>query len=298
VQLAAPSHSAVRQWMQGPVGRTDVPLHSYFAVAQPTAVQALITAAQAAHLGEMIEGTCWADMPVLSAAAPFKTGGRGGPEYFTDVPEGPLLLRNAADIYVHPNRFAAIAMPGAAVREWLERAATAYARIRPGEKDQPLQHPLFPATCFEMMAGVSYRIDLSAPARYDTPTGRRTGGKGRIRDLRFRGKPIDPAMMFAVATNSHRLGVLQQVAGDAACAVIADGTNTLASRDVLLRHLARSKAAPAPEPLDWAFCALAGASVTLDTGPSALRHLADIGDFAPENLGLTETGFLRFRLHL
>jgi 2',3'-cyclic-nucleotide 2'-phosphodiesterase / 3'-nucleotidase len=296
--LAEASHQATRRWMARQVGQTAVPLHSYFAMAQPTAVQALITAAQAAHLAEMLVGTRWEGLPVLSAAAPFKTGGRGGPEHFTNVPAGALLLRNAADLYVHPNRFAAICITGAGLREWLERAVTAYALVRPGVQDQPLLDAQFPGTCLEMIAGLSYEIDLSAPARYDAPTGQLTGAGRRIHDLRFQGAPIVDDMPFALATNSHRLGVLQQIMGAGVCEVIVDGAGMLGSRDVLLRHLARSQSAPVPPPLEWSFRHMPGTSVTLDTAPAAVEHLAEVAALSPEPLGLTEDGFLRFRLHL
>ncbi len=295
---AADSHDATRRWMASPVGHSAVPLHSYFAIAQPTAVQALVAAAQAAHLAEMVVGTPWEGMPILSAAAPFKTGGRGGPDYFTKVPSGPLQLRHAADLYVHPNRFAAIATTGAGLREWLERAAAAYMQVIPDRQDQPLLNPLFPATCLEMIAGLTYDIDLSAPARYDAPTGVLTGAPGRIRNLRFNGAPLAAGMQFALATNSHRLGVLLHIMQAEACTVIVDGTGSLGSRDVLLRHLARSHGPQAPPPMNWSFCAMPGTSVTLDTAPAALGHLSEIAGFAPENLGLTADGFLRFRLHL
>lgn len=302
-------HKATRKWMMRPIGATKVPLHSYFSVVQPTATQALIAEAQAAYLAEMVVGTQWEGLPILSAAAPFKSGGRGGPDHFTNVPEGPLLLRHAADLYVHPNRFAAIVVTGAELRGWLERAATAYAQVRPMLQDQALLDDRFPATCLEMVSGVSYQIDLAAPPAYDAPNGRAAtsaqgaqgaqgahGSPGRIRNLQFAGKPVTDDMRFALATNSHRLGVLQ--AGLAGAEVIIAGPGALGSRDVLLRHLARHHATPAPAPLQWSFMPVKGATVTIDTAPAAVAHTSDIAAFAPENLGLTAAGFLRFRLHL
>ena len=77
-------------------------------------------------------------MPVLSAAAPFKSGGRGGPEYYTDVPAGPVAIKNVADVYLYPNTLQAVAVTGAEVRDWLERSAGIFNRITPGGADQPL----------------------------------------------------------------------------------------------------------------------------------------------------------------
>lgn len=295
---AEPVHQAARQWMARPVGHSDVPLHSYFALARPNAMQALIADAQAEHLADILAGTDWDGLPILAAVAPFKTGGRGGPDHFTDVPAGPLQMRNAADLYVHPNRFAAIVLTGAQVRNWLERAASTYALLRAGGQDQPLLNPLVPATCLEMIYGLTYAMDLSAAAAFVSPTGSATGHAGRICDLRFGGAAVVDKMRFALATNSHRLGVLLGLLDGATPEVIADGTAQPGSRDVLLRHLGRRTANPVSGPPSWSFAPLPGTSVALDTSPAALPYLADLAAFSPENLGLTSDGFLRFRLHL
>jgi 2',3'-cyclic-nucleotide 2'-phosphodiesterase/3'-nucleotidase len=47
-------------------------------------------------------------LPILSAAAPFKAGGRGGPEYFTDVPAGDVAIKNVSDLYIYPNTARAV----------------------------------------------------------------------------------------------------------------------------------------------------------------------------------------------
>ena len=49
-----------------------------------------------------MQGTEHEGLRVLSAAAPFKAGGRGGPDYYTDVPAGPIAIRNVADLYLYP----------------------------------------------------------------------------------------------------------------------------------------------------------------------------------------------------
>lgn len=299
--LAHDSHQATRDMLSRPVGTSDVALHSYFSIAKPSAKQALIAAAQATQLAEMMQGTAFESLPILSAVAPFKTGGRGGPDYFSDVPEGVLLMRHVADMYLYPNRFAALVLDGRGLRDWLERSATAYALVGAGLQDQPLLHPSFPATALEMIAGLTYCIDLSAPACYDAPTGqrtvRRTGQAGRIRDLRYQGKPVTDQMRFALATNSHRLGVMMGLPGQQPLEIIADGTSTPTSRDILLRYLAQGDTMPPPK-LDWGFCPLPNTSVILETSPNAVAHVAELAHFAPKNLGLTAAGFLRFRLHL
>jgi 2',3'-cyclic-nucleotide 2'-phosphodiesterase/3'-nucleotidase len=114
----------------------------------------------------MLKGSEWERLPLLSAAAPFKAGGRGGPDYYTDVPAGDVAIRNVADLYLYPNTVRAVAITGAQVREWLEMSAGIFNRIEPGKADQPLLDPAFPSYNFDVIDGITYRIDLSQPPRY------------------------------------------------------------------------------------------------------------------------------------
>ncbi len=293
--LAAPAHRAVRDWMARPIGQTATPLHSFWALVDDTPMQRLIAAAQACHLRRIIADTPYADLPVLSAVAPFKTGGRGGPDHFTHIPAGPLLMRHAADLYVFPNTFAAVVLTGAEVATWLERAVSAYTRLLPGAGDQPLLDPAFPGFGIEMISGLTYAVDLSAPAMHDPRGVLVNPHGGRIRDLCFDGAPIDPAAHFALATNSYRLGVVSALMPHKPC-VIATGTRT--TREILLGQIAAKPDLPAAPPPGWHLTAAPGCHGLIDTAPAALAYLKDVSRFHPQNLGLTQTGFLRFRLHL
>lgn len=296
VAQAAGAHVAARAWMARPVGQSDVALHSYFALVQPTAMQALIAEAQADHLRHVIARTEFAHLPVLSAVAPFKVGGRGGAEHFTAIAPGPLLMRHAADLYVHPNVFAAVAVTGADVLDWLELAVSSYAQVMPGMLDQALLNTAFPATCLEMIAGLDYAIDLSVPGLHAYPAAAAQGGVGRIRGLRFQGRAVTPDMQFALATNSHRMGI---VASRWRCAPqMIDDPQGLSSRAVLLRYLARGPQVSAVPPLGWRFCAVPGASVVLETAAAGVDHVAEIAAFRPVDIGRSPDGFQRFRLHL
>jgi len=96
-------HDATLAYVRRAVGKTAAPLHSYFAlVADDPSVQ-IVSQAQMWYISDMMKGTEWEDLPVLSAAAPFKAGGRGGPEYYTDVPVGDVAIKNVSDLYLYPN---------------------------------------------------------------------------------------------------------------------------------------------------------------------------------------------------
>jgi 2',3'-cyclic-nucleotide 2'-phosphodiesterase / 3'-nucleotidase len=293
--LAAPAHQAVRDWMAREIGQTVAPLHSFWALVDDAPIQRLIAGAQARHLRAIIAGTAYADLPVLSAVAPFKTGGRGGAQNFTHVPAGPLLMRHAADLYVFPNTFAALVLTGAEIETWLERAVSAYNRLVPGAGDQPLLDPAFPGFGIEMIAGLTYSVDLTRSAMHDPRGALIDPNGGRIRNLCFAGKPIDRTARFALATNSYRLGVVTALMTGRP-EVIATGGQTI--RQILLDQFAANAVVPAAPPPGWHLHAAPGGSVVIETGPEANLYLDDIARFRPTNLGLNDAGFLRFRLHL
>ena len=86
--------------------------------------------------------------PILSAAAPFKAGGRGGPDYYTDVPVGPVAIKNVADLYLYPNTIQAVVITGQDVQNWLDRSAGIFNQVAAGSTDQPLINLDFPVLQF------------------------------------------------------------------------------------------------------------------------------------------------------
>ena len=92
----------------------------------------------------------------------------------------------------------AVEITGAQVKEWLEMSAGIFNQIEPGKADQPLINLDFPSYNFDVIDGVTYKIDLSQPPKYDPKGAVLNAGSNRIVDLMFDGKPIDPAQKFVV----------------------------------------------------------------------------------------------------
>ncbi len=205
VKLIQAEHEGTLAYVRAPVARTKSPIHSYFAqVADDPSVQ-VVSQAQLAYAKKAMAGTPDGQLPLLSAAAPFKTGGRQGWSAYTDIAAGPIAIRNIADLYVYPNLIKVVKLHGAQVREWLEFSAGAFNRIVPnGPPQQMLLNNGFPSYNFDTLDGLTYRIDVTQAARYERsgklvePTAR------RIVDLRYGGKPVTDDMLFAVVTNNYR----------------------------------------------------------------------------------------------
>jgi 2',3'-cyclic-nucleotide 2'-phosphodiesterase/3'-nucleotidase len=160
-------------------GRRDLaaPINSFFALVADDPSMQIVADAQ---IG-LCQGADGADadtrrLPVLSAAAPFKSGGRAGPAFFTDIPAGPIAIKNVADIYLYPNTVQIVKMTGAQVREWLERSAGIFNRIDPAkDRGAATDQPGLPGLQFrrDRRRHLSHRCDARPRAMTATASSQR-----------------------------------------------------------------------------------------------------------------------------
>ena len=296
LDAATADHEATLAYVRRAVGKTSAPLHSYFAlVADDPSVQ-IVSQAQRWYIEAMMQGTEWDDLPVLSAAAPFKAGGRGGADYYTDVEAGDIAIKNVADLYLYPNTARAVAITGADVKEWLEMSAGVFNQIEPGAQDQPLINSGFPSYNFDVIDGVTYQIDLSMPPRYDSDGMLINPDANRIVDLAFEGRPIDPAERFVVATNNYRAGGGGNFPGINEDVVIFEGPDT--NRDVIVRYIVEQGTINPSADGNWTFKPMNETTVLFETGPAGQRYLGDVESVAIEPAGEGENGFASYRITL
>jgi 2',3'-cyclic-nucleotide 2'-phosphodiesterase/3'-nucleotidase len=296
LEAAKTAHEATLRHIRMPIGRLTTRLQTYFALIGDSPTVQLVNEAQRAYAAPLAAARAdLASLPMLSAAAPFKCGGRSGPYSYTDIAAGPLAIKDVADIYPYPNSLRVVKVDGATLREWLERSASIFHRIDPSQLgEQPLLGPAFAAYNFDVIDGVEYLIDVTQPARYDE-SGALVAPEGRrIRRLTFRGVPVDPNQPFLVVTNNYRASGGGGFPGCDGTSVVIEAPD--ANRDVLLKYV-ESKIEIAPKSNSaWRFAPWPGAMVaTFLTSPAASDLPAPPG-LKLTLMGLAPGGFLKLRV--
>jgi 2',3'-cyclic-nucleotide 2'-phosphodiesterase/3'-nucleotidase len=296
IDAAKAEHEATLAYVRTPVGKTSAPLYSYFAlVADDPSVQ-IVSQAQSWYIKQMLADTEFKDLPVLSAAAPFKSGGRGGADYYTDVPAGDLAIKNIADLYLYPNTVQAVVINGEQVKNWLEMSAGMFNEVKPGTKDAELLNSDFPSYNFDVIDGVTYQIDLAQPRKYDNDGKPINADVSRIQNLQFDGKPIDPKQKFVVVTNNYRAGGGGKFPEIAADKVVFQAPDT--NRDVIVRYVHEQGTINPSADGNWTFKPVDGATATFQSGPKAKQFIAEVKGAKIEDAGEGTDGFAKFRLVL
>ena len=274
--LIGAEHARTLDYIRGRIAFSRAPIDSYFAQVSDDASVQVVANAQIAYVKRALQGTAHEKLPVLSAAAPFRTGGRQGWTYYVDIPAGPLAIKNAADLYMYPNTVKAMLLTGAQVREWIEMSAGQFRRIDPhGPAQQLLVDASAVSFNFDTLDGVTYDFDVTQPARYDRGGQLVAPDAHRVVDLRYQGRPIDAAAKFIVATNNYRAFGGGNFPGLGAASVVLDSPDE--NRQVLIDYLAQNSTQPGLDPsadANWKVLPVPGIALTFRSGTGGIKYLA------------------------
>ncbi|HIF9458679.1 TPA: bifunctional 2',3'-cyclic-nucleotide 2'-phosphodiesterase/3'-nucleotidase [Photobacterium damselae] len=301
-------HNATRDFVNQPLGKASDEMYSFLALVQDDPTVQIVNLAQKDYVERFIQGDPdLADIPVLSAAAPFKAGGRGNdPTNFTEVEQGELTFRNAADLYLYPNTLLALKVSGQDVKEWLECSAGQFNQIDPNKTEPQglINWEGFRTYNFDVIDGVTYNIDLTQPARYDGECKLINPDSHRIKDLEFNGKAVDPKQAFIIATNNYRAysGKFAGT-GEKHIAFAAPDEN----RTVLAEYISRvskekGQVVPSADN-NWHFTPIKSekpVTITFETSPTekAAEFIKEKGQYPMKQVGTDKVGFAVYNLDL
>jgi 2',3'-cyclic-nucleotide 2'-phosphodiesterase/3'-nucleotidase len=174
-RMAQPYFDAAERYLNSPVAQAPQALSSKQCRVQDTALVDAIQKVQVIYAKANV-----------SFAACFNAN--------VKVPKGPVTVREIAALYLYDNTLYAIQGNGKMVREALENAARYYLPCSGGCSSGPLLNRRIPGFNYDMAEGVEYEIDVSQPVGH------------RIRNLRFKGKPLRDDTPLRIAVNNYRAG--------------------------------------------------------------------------------------------
>lgn len=276
------------------VGEIEQNINSFFSLVGYDLSIRFVLNAQQRIIERAIQGTDNEHLPVLSAAAPFRCGGFGGPDYYTMIGKGAVSVRNIADLYSFPDEICAVRITGTQVKNWLERSAGIFNRITTGQHDQSLINPDHPSYYFDTILGVSYVIDPSQPARFDHNGRLINADNHRIFDLQFNGKPLLDDQEFLVATNSFRAfggGMFMKTIADIQVIYVHQSL-----QEGLILHLNQMHGEAYPDVLNWQFAHLENTSALFESGIESLAYYQDVPDLALTFERRQANGFQQYRI--
>ncbi|PFC88197.1 bifunctional 2',3'-cyclic-nucleotide 2'-phosphodiesterase/3'-nucleotidase [Bacillus anthracis] len=293
-------HQATIDYVNTAVGKTTAPINSYFSLVQDDPSVQLVTNAQKWYVEKLFaengQYSKYKGIPVLSAGAPFKAGGRNGATYYTDIPAGTLAIKNVADLYVYPNTLYAVKVNGAQVKEWLEMSAGQFNQIDPKKtEEQPLVNIGYPTYNFDILDGLKYEIDVTQPAKYDKDGKIVHANTNRIINMTYEGKPVADNQEFIVATNNYR-GSSQTFPGVSKGEVVYQSQDE--TRQIIVKYMQETPVINPAADKNWTFKPIVAdkLNTTFDSSPNAQKYIKKDGNIS--YVGPSENEFAKYAIDI
>ncbi|APX07438.1 2',3'-cyclic-nucleotide 2'-phosphodiesterase [Vibrio campbellii] len=308
VDALVDDHKGTREFVNQPIGKANDVMYSFLALVQDDPTIQIVNLAQKDYVERFIQGDPdLADIPVLSAAAPFKVGGRkDDPNGFTEVESGQLTFRNAADLYLYPNTLVAMKVKGKEVHEWLECSAGQFNHIdvNSTQPQSLINWDNFRTYNFDVMDGVNYQIDVTQPPKYDADCKVINPDSQRIVNLTYNGKPVDPKQDFIIATNNYR-AYSATFPGTGPDFIAFDSPDE--NRSVVAAYISRiskeqGEVTPSADN-NWSFAPIKSDNkldVRFETSPSdkAAQFIKEKGQYPMKRVATDEVGFAIYQIDL
>ncbi|MCR9413512.1 2',3'-cyclic-nucleotide 2'-phosphodiesterase [Vibrio alginolyticus] len=308
VKALEEDHKGTREFVNQPIGKANDVMYSFLALVQDDPTIQIVNLAQKDYVERFIQGDPdLSDIPVLSAAAPFKVGGRkNDPNNFTEVESGQLTFRNAADLYLYPNTLVAMKVKGKEVREWLECSAVQFNHI---DINNPKPQSLidwdnFRTYNFDVIDGVNYQIDVTQPPKYDADCKVINPDSQRIVNLTFNGKPVNPKQDFIIATNNYR-AYSNTFPGTGPDFIAFDAPDE--NRSVVATYISRvseekGEVTPSADN-NWSFAPIKSDNkldIRFETSPSdkAAQFIKEKGQYPMKRVSTDDIGFAIYQIDL
>jgi len=218
LEIGQPYHELAERYLNTPVAEAPVSLDSRLARVEDSA---LIDAIQQVQL--------FYSKADVSFASSFNSR--------VNVPQGPVTIRQIAALYVYENQLYVVEGNGKMVRDALENSARYYNTCQSDCTRGPLINPAVVGYNYDMAEGVGYEIDLTQPIGH------------RIRNLRWRGKPLDDNQPLHIAVNNYRAGGSAGYSMFRGAKILWRSPDEI--RDLVIQYYSEHKTLPAHPDNNW-----------------------------------------------
>lgn len=195
--LVRPAHDKVLTYVNGVIGTCKEAMSAATSRYQDSAAMDFINYVQATTVKAGIAGTAYADLPVLSIAAPFNRAAA--------IPSGDVTVRDVAGLYIYDNTLLGIVLTGAEITAYLEKSATYFKQIT-GTGPFAADAVTNAVTAAAPNGTPDYNYDimggLDARLTYDIDIAAAPGA--RIKNLAYNGAAVASGDRFVVAINNYR----------------------------------------------------------------------------------------------
>ncbi|MGJ8580980.1 MAG: bifunctional 2',3'-cyclic-nucleotide 2'-phosphodiesterase/3'-nucleotidase, partial [Psychromonas sp.] len=249
-EAVAEEHKGTLDFVNAPIGKANNDMFSFLSLVQDDPTVQIVSDAQRQYITDQVAASnnpSLTGLPILSAAAPFKAGGRHSTssdgDAYVQVTKGELTYKNAADLYLYPNTVVALKISGAQLKDWLECSANQFNQINKASTEPQYlinwqDHRTYN---FDVIDGVSYKIDVTQPSKFNGDCVVINPDAERIVELTYTDNKkmtlTGNALMkqdFIIATNNYR-AFGGKFAGTGAEYVVMEQPDT--NRDVLAAYI-------------------------------------------------------------
>jgi 2',3'-cyclic-nucleotide 2'-phosphodiesterase/3'-nucleotidase len=109
------------------------------------------------------------------------------------IPKGPVKVRDIMGLYEYEAAPIVVEVSGKVLKEALEHSSRHFGEYSPNRSLLELIDERFPSYTYDVAEGITYDLDISRPV-----------GK-RIRNMRFKGQPVNESQRLRLATNTFRV---------------------------------------------------------------------------------------------
>ena len=316
----AAEHKGTLDFVNAPIGKATSDMYSFLTLVQDDPTVQIVSNAQLKYVKAQVASSnnqALKGLPIISAAAPFKAGGRHSAssdgDAYVQVEAGNLSYKNAADLYLYPNTVVALKINGDQLKDWLECSANQFNQIDPNStapqylinwKDHRTYN-------FDVIDGVTYKVDVTQPSKFNGDCKVINPNSSRIIGLTYTdsdGHSISGDALskqaFIIATNNYR-AFGGKFAGTGAEYVVMEQPDE--NREVLAAYItAETKKNGAVDPTadnNWDFVNIdskVALDVRFETQDSAIADgfVRRYGQRTMTKLGQDDLGFAIYKIDL